>query len=68
MLPAVDTRDLPDLPVIDLYEDTWVRIVADGNMRVVGESSLSIPFLVSGTARVALLQPAAWLGRKWVRR
>jgi hypothetical protein len=25
---------LSDIPVIDLYEDAWVRIVADGNTRV----------------------------------
>ncbi len=89
---------LSDIPVVDLYEDTWVCIVADGNtrvgeqltmetlaelpwvvtyhaptaftpavqqlrsiglepdIRVVAETFLAVPFLVSGTERVALLQ------------
>ena len=102
-LRTVDGLVLPhgfvsDIPVIDLYEDTWVCIVAEGNTRVgeeltmeilaelpwvvtfhaptaftpavqqlrsiglepdihiVAESFLAVPFLVSGTDRVALLQ------------
>jgi len=89
---------LSDIPVVDLYEDTWVCIIANSNTRVgeqltmedlarlpwvvtfhaptaftpavqqlrsigvepdihvVAESFLPVPFLVSGTDRVALLQ------------
>jgi DNA-binding transcriptional LysR family regulator len=104
-LRAVDGLIMPhglltDLPVTDLYTDTWVCIVAEDNGRVrdaltladvaalpwvvtyhgptaytpalrqlqmigveprihvITESFLAVPFLVTGTARIALLQAA----------